>query len=85
MSYDTLAIVTKHRVDEIKGESTLDAMVEAQREYGQITWTELDTHQAKGFYVDPEGNKQRIAAMHPELADAMQALLLASWVHGNIA
>jgi hypothetical protein len=84
----TIAIVTSNRfIDSeawgMTAPTVFDGMLEAQIEFGQVTWDVLHHSMACGFVGLTEDATNRIAVFDLDAADGMNVLRVTNYVLGH--
>lgn len=80
-----ITITTRFSTTDALADDVLGGMIEAQNTFGQITWTDLRTDQARGKFTNADGDQVRMVIGNLDDLTARDAFDIASWVNGMIA
>ncbi|QGH80088.1 hypothetical protein SEA_NHAGOS_77 [Gordonia phage NHagos] len=84
----TITIVRASGAFEAKATDVLSGMIEAQNEYGQVTWTTITEGVSYGRFPVPGSSLtewKRVAVADLDTLDARAAFDLAAWAAGHTA
>ncbi|UJE15734.1 hypothetical protein SEA_LIGMA_81 [Gordonia phage Ligma] len=80
-----ISITTKFGTTDALADDMFAGLLEAADTFGQVTWTKIGAHQARGTFTGTDGGPIRLVVADLDDISARQALDIASWVNGMIA